>query len=114
MTSVTLNPQSRGRQIGRSRAPTVAQPAIPRLIAKSPPRCAYRRQSVTWTLSRSAAEESPICAYGTGVWVMPVSDVAKQQYDALVAAGQLPQQDTYQLRISELQRTETIPGVPPR
>jgi hypothetical protein len=36
------------------------------------------------------------------------------QYDALVASGQLPHQDTYQLRVSEWARTETIPGEPGR
>ena len=64
--------------------------------------------------SGAIGQWSEICAYGTGVWVKPLSDVAKEQYDALVAAGQLPHQDTYQLRVSELQRTETVPGAPPR
>lgn len=64
--------------------------------------------------SGAIGQWSEICAYGTGVWVKPMSDVAKEQYDALVAAGQLPHQDTYQLRVSELQRTETVPGAPPR
>jgi uncharacterized protein YbjQ (UPF0145 family) len=63
--------------------------------------------------SGAIGQWSEICAYGTGVWVKPMSDVAKEQYDALVAAGQLPHQDTYQLRVSELQRTETVPGAPP-
>jgi uncharacterized protein YbjQ (UPF0145 family) len=57
---------------------------------------------------------SEICAYGTAVWIRPVSEEANAQYAALVAAGQLPHQDTYQLRIGELQRTETVPGAPPR
>jgi uncharacterized protein YbjQ (UPF0145 family) len=64
--------------------------------------------------SGAIGQWSEICAYGTGVWIRPLSDVAKEQYDALVAAGQLPHQDTYQLRVSELQRTETVPGAPPR
>jgi len=55
-----------------------------------------------------------LCAYGTGVWVRPVSEEATAQYEALVTAGQLPHQDTYQLRVGELQRTETVPGMPPR
>ena len=33
---------------------------------------------------------------------------------ALVASGQLPHQDTYELRVSEWTRTATIPGVAPR
>ena len=43
-----------------------------------------------------------------------MSDEAKAQYDAVVALGQLPHQDTYELRVSELQPTQTIPGAPPR
>jgi uncharacterized protein YbjQ (UPF0145 family) len=64
--------------------------------------------------SGALGQWSEICAYGTGVWVRPVSDEAKAQYDALVALGQLPHQDTYELRVSELQPTQTIPGAPPR
>jgi uncharacterized protein YbjQ (UPF0145 family) len=63
--------------------------------------------------SGSFGQWSEICAYGTGVWISPVSDYARQQYDALVAAGQLPHQDTYQTRISEWSPTETIPGQRP-
>ena len=64
--------------------------------------------------SGAIGQWSEICAYGTGVWIRPASDYAKEQYDALVAAGQLPHQDTYQLRVGELQRTDTIPGAAPR
>ena len=64
--------------------------------------------------SGSLGQWSEICAYGTGVWIAPVTAVAKAQYDALVAAGQLPHQDTYKLRLSEWTRTETIPGEPLR
>jgi uncharacterized protein YbjQ (UPF0145 family) len=60
--------------------------------------------------SGSFGQWSEICAYGTGVWVRPVSEVAREQYDALVAAGQLPHQDSYELRVSEWTRTQTIPG----
>src|SRR3954468_17350623 len=34
--------------------------------------------------SGALGQWSEICAYGTAVWVTPVSDVARQQYDALV------------------------------
>jgi uncharacterized protein YbjQ (UPF0145 family) len=64
--------------------------------------------------SGAIGQWSEICAYGTGVWVKPVTDIATAQYDALVASGQLPHQDTYQLRVSEWTRTETIPGEPGR
>jgi len=64
--------------------------------------------------SGAIGQWSEICAYGTGVWVSPVSEQARAQYDALVASGQLPHQDTYQVQVSEWTRTATIPGVPPR
>jgi uncharacterized protein YbjQ (UPF0145 family) len=64
--------------------------------------------------SGALGQWSEICAYGTGVWISPVTDVAKAQYDGLVASGQLPHQDTYQVRVSEWTRTETIPGEPLR
>ena len=64
--------------------------------------------------SGAIGQWSEICAYGTGVWVKPVSEEAREQYEALVAAGQLPHQDTYELRVRELQPTETIPGRAPR
>lgn len=44
---------------------------------------------------------SEVCAYGTAVWVNPVTDLARQQYDAMVRAGQLPHQQTYTPRVSE-------------
>jgi uncharacterized protein YbjQ (UPF0145 family) len=64
--------------------------------------------------SGAIGQWSEICAYGTGVWVSPVSEHAKAQYAALVASGQLPHQDTYELRVSEWTPTATIPGSPPR
>ena len=64
--------------------------------------------------SGAIGQWSEICAYGTGVWVSPVSELAHAQYDALVASGQMPHQDTYALRVSEWTRTATIPGAPPR
>ena len=36
-----------------------------------------------------------VCAYGTAVWVVPVTDDAKKQYDYLVKAGQMPHQQQY-------------------
>lgn len=64
--------------------------------------------------SGAIGQWSEICAYGTGVWIAPVSDEAKAQYDALVAGGQMPHQDTYQLRVSEWTPTSAIPGAAPR
>ena len=44
---------------------------------------------------------SEICAYGTAVWVVPQSDYAKQQHDALVQQGQMPHQTDYGVQVSE-------------
>lgn len=44
---------------------------------------------------------SEICAYGTAVWVEPQSDYAKQQHQAVTAAGRLPHQQVYAPQVSE-------------
>lgn len=44
---------------------------------------------------------SEICAYGTAVWVEPVSDYAKQQHAALSQAGRAPHQAGYAPKVSE-------------
>jgi uncharacterized protein YbjQ (UPF0145 family) len=44
---------------------------------------------------------SEICAYGTAVTITPVSPVARQQYEALVRAGQMPHQQAYTPWVSE-------------
>jgi uncharacterized protein YbjQ (UPF0145 family) len=64
--------------------------------------------------SGAIGQWSEICAYGTAVWISPVSDYAVAQYDAMVQSGQMPHQDTYEVRVSEWTRTQTIPGQPSR
>jgi len=51
--------------------------------------------------SGAIGQWSEICAYGTAVWVKPVSEYAIQQYDAMVQRGELPHQQTYTTRVSE-------------
>lgn len=51
--------------------------------------------------SGAIGQWSEICAYGTGVWVVPVSDYAKQQHAAIQAGVGLQQQQGYQSNISE-------------
>jgi uncharacterized protein YbjQ (UPF0145 family) len=51
--------------------------------------------------SGAIGQWSEICAYGTGVWIDPVSEFAQQQYAAMVAAGRLPQQRVYSTKVSE-------------
>src|SRR4051812_28793455 len=60
--------------------------------------------------SGAIGQWSEICAYGTAVWIVPATETARVQYNAMVASGQMPHQDTYQLRVSEWTQTETIPG----
>jgi uncharacterized protein YbjQ (UPF0145 family) len=48
-----------------------------------------------------AGRWTEICAYGTAVWVDPVTDDAKQQYDAMVRAGRMPHQQQYATNVSE-------------
>jgi uncharacterized protein YbjQ (UPF0145 family) len=63
--------------------------------------------------SGAIGQWSEICAYGTAVWVQPVSDYAKQQFDAMQQAGQLPHQQAYAPNVSEWQnRTATTPMNP--
>ena len=51
--------------------------------------------------SGAIGQWSEICAYGTAVWIAPVSDYAKQQYAAMAQAGQLPHQQGYAPNVSE-------------
>jgi len=48
-----------------------------------------------------AGRWTEICAYGTAVWVAPVSDDAKRQYDAMVHTGMMPHQAQYSTKVSE-------------
>ena len=63
--------------------------------------------------SGAIGQWSEICAYGTAVWVTPVSDTARQQYDALVRDGQMPHQQAYSARISEWGPPAPPPPAPP-
>ena len=51
--------------------------------------------------SGAIGQWSEICAYGTAVWVEPVSEYAKQQYATMAQAGSLPHQAPYSTRVSE-------------
>jgi uncharacterized protein YbjQ (UPF0145 family) len=64
--------------------------------------------------SGAIGEWSEICAYGTAVWVVPVSDIARQQYDALVEGGQMPHQQAYAPRVSEWANPPAPPPPPYR
>ena len=62
--------------------------------------------------SGAIGQWSEICAYGTAVWVQPVSDYAKQQFAAMEQAGQLPHQQPYAVNVSEW-GPEGAPAAPP-
>jgi uncharacterized protein YbjQ (UPF0145 family) len=51
--------------------------------------------------SGAIGDWSEICAYGTAVSIRPMSSVARQQYEAMVRAGQMPHQQAYAPRVSE-------------
>jgi len=63
--------------------------------------------------SGAIGQWSEICAYGTAVWVQPVSDYARQQFDAIMRAGQAPQQQGYATSVSEWDRPGPPPGPAP-
>jgi uncharacterized protein YbjQ (UPF0145 family) len=62
--------------------------------------------------SGAIGQWSEICAYGTAVYVNPVSDYAKQQYDAMVQSGQLPHQQPYATSVSEWGGQHPVPPPP--
>jgi uncharacterized protein YbjQ (UPF0145 family) len=62
--------------------------------------------------SGAIGQWSEICAYGTAVWANPVTDYAREQYDAIMRAGQLPQQQAYATRVSEWERPAGAPAPP--
>ena len=55
---------------------------------------------------------SEICAYGTAVWVEPISDYAKQQHAAQAVPGTLAHQGAYAVKVSEWAQTPPPGGVP--
>ncbi len=74
--------------------------AMARMVAEAQARGANAIISMRFD-SGAIGQWSEICAYGTAVWANPVSEYAQQQYGAMVAAGDLPHQQTYTTRVSE-------------
>lgn len=60
--------------------------------------------------SGAIGQWSEICAYGTAVWVSPVTDYARQQYQAMVDSGELPHQQAYSTSVSEWDRPGPAPS----
>jgi uncharacterized protein YbjQ (UPF0145 family) len=55
---------------------------------------------------------SEICAYGTAVWVEPISEYAKQQHAAQAEPGTLAHQGGYAVKVSEWAANPPASGVP--
>jgi uncharacterized protein YbjQ (UPF0145 family) len=75
--------------------------AMGRMIYQAQQRGANAIIAMRFDNGEIAGRWTEICAYGTAVWVVPVSDDAKRQYDAMVAAGRMPHQQQYATNVSE-------------
>lgn len=64
--------------------------------------------------SGAIGQWSEICAYGTAVWVQPVSDYAQQQFAVMQQTGQPPHQQPYAVNVSEWGAQGTPADPPPR
>jgi uncharacterized protein YbjQ (UPF0145 family) len=75
--------------------------AMGRMIAEAQQRGANAIVAMRFDNGEIAGQWTEICAYGTAVWVVPTSAEARQQYDAMVAAGRMPHQQQYATSVSE-------------
>ena len=96
------------RSIGGGEIPQMTQlllqsrnEAMGRMIYEAQQRGANAIVAMRFDNGEIAGRWTEICAYGTAVWVVPVSPEARAQYDALVAAGRMPHQQQYATNISE-------------
>jgi uncharacterized protein YbjQ (UPF0145 family) len=85
--------------------------AMARMIYEARQRGANAILAMRYDTGEIAGQWNEICAYGTAVWVDPVTDDARRQYDAMVAAGQMPHQQQYAVRVAEFGPTGT-PAAP--
>ena len=96
------------RSIGGGEIPEMTQlllqsrnEAMGRMIYQAQQRGANAVISFRFDNGEIAGRWTEICAYGTAVWVDPVTDDAKQQYEAMVRAGRMPHQQQYATNVSE-------------
>jgi uncharacterized protein YbjQ (UPF0145 family) len=75
--------------------------AMARMVAEAQARGANAIVAMRFDSGSIGQQWSEICAYGTAVWVRPVTEAAKAQYDAMVASGELPHQQAYNVNVSE-------------
>ena len=96
------------RSIGGGEIPEMTQlllqsrnEAMGRMIYQAQQRGANAVISFRFDNGEIAGRWTEICAYGTAVWVDPVTPDAKAQYDAMVRAGRMPHQQQYATNVSE-------------
>jgi uncharacterized protein YbjQ (UPF0145 family) len=88
--------------------------AMARMIYEARQRGANAILAMRYDTGEIAGQWNEICAYGTAVWVEPVTDDAKRQYEAMAAAGQMPHQHQYAVRVGEFGPTGGQgPAAPP-
>src|SRR6185503_7570272 len=96
------------RSIGGGEIPEMTQlllqsrnEAMGRMIFQAQQRQANAIVAFRFDNGEIAGRWTEICAYGTAVWVVPVTEDAKRQYDAMVQSGRMPHQQQYATNISE-------------
>jgi uncharacterized protein YbjQ (UPF0145 family) len=77
------------------------QQVIDRMVEEAEAKGANAVVAMRFDTSEMGDTWTEICAYGTAVWVDPVSDDAKRQYQALVESGRMPHQQQYATNVSE-------------
>jgi uncharacterized protein YbjQ (UPF0145 family) len=75
--------------------------AMGRMLADAQSRGANAVVAMRFDSGEISQQWTEMCAYGSAVWVVPVSAEAKQQYDAMVAAGRMPHQQNYGTSVPE-------------
>jgi uncharacterized protein YbjQ (UPF0145 family) len=96
------------RSIGGGEIPEMTQlllqsrnEAMGRMIYQAQERRANAIVAFRFDNGEIAGRWTEICAYGTAVWVVPVTPDAKAQYDAMVQSGRMPHQQQYATNVSE-------------
>lgn len=96
------------RSIGGGEIPEMTQlllqsrnEAMGRMIFQAQQRGANAITAFRFDNGEIAGRWTEICAYGTAVWVSPLTDAAKQQFAALQQAGRMPHQTQYATNVSE-------------
>jgi uncharacterized protein YbjQ (UPF0145 family) len=84
--------------------------AMARMIHEARTRGANAIVGMRYDTGEIANQWNEICAYGTAVWVEPVTEDARRQYDAMAASGQLPHQQDYSTRVGEFGPPPHAPG----